>query len=120
MRTLPDCSVCRANYTATLPFRCSECSTGNVAVVVVVIAIAILTALAFLWHMVSNEKEGTTRGVTFRVEKVLPLQSIKIIVVAWQIISQVSTCAMVNSIPESTVTCLALYIKYSPVSHWRK
>ena len=84
-----------------------------------VLAIVFLAALAFVWHMVSIEKEGTTRSATFRVGKVLPLQSIKIIVVAWQIITQVSTCEMVNSNPESTVTCLALFIKYSPVSQSR-
>lgn len=95
-RMLPDCSVCSEGYRTTLAFRCRQCSDGNSAVVFVVLAIVFLAALAFVWHMVSIEKEDSTRGVVVRVEKVVPLQSIKIIIVAWQIVTQVSTRAMIQ------------------------
>lgn len=60
----------------------------------VVLVIAGFAALAFVWHMVSIEKEDTSGAVVARVEKVLPLQSIKIVIVAWQIVTQVSARAM--------------------------
>lgn len=56
-----------------------------------VLAIVFLAALAFVWNMVSIEKEDSTRGVVIRVEKFLPRLSIKIIIVACQIVTQVST-----------------------------
>lgn len=90
---LPDCSVCSKHYTATLAFSCGHCGGENVAVVILVLAIASIAAVAFVWYMVSTKQEGTARG---RVEKVLPLQSIKIVVVVWQIVAQVSTRAMLK------------------------
>lgn len=96
---LPDCSVCSKGYGATLAFRCRQCSDGNSAVIVVVLAIAILAAVAFLWHMVSIEDADSTRGVVVRVENVLPLQSIKIVLVAWQIVAQVNVIAMIIGFP---------------------
>lgn len=95
IRVLPDCSVYSEGYAATLAFTCSQCSEGNMAGVVVVLAIAILAALAFVWHMVAFiEQENTARSVFVRVGKVLPLQSIKIVIVAWQIVIQGNTCVV--------------------------
>lgn len=109
IHVLSDCSVCSANYTATLAFTCSQCSDGKLAVVVVILAIAFLAALAFVWNMVAIHQEDATLGVAVRVQKVLPLQSIKIIVVVWQIVTQVSTCA--------TIDC-ATRQQPIPVLHW--
>lgn len=68
---------------------CSKCNDGNGALLFVALAIAVLAALAFLWHMMSIEQEGGTQGVVVRVWKVLPLHAIKIVTVAWQIVTQV-------------------------------
>lgn len=103
VHTLSDCDVCSANYTATLEFRCARCSDGNVAVIVQFLTIALIEALAFVWHAVSIEKEDATRGVALRLEKVLPLRPIQIVVVAWRIITQVSIREVLYGDPESCV-----------------
>lgn len=83
--------MCSEGYAVSLVLTCSECSDGNLAVVVVVLAIASLAVFALVRHMVSLEQENITRSIFSRVEAVLPLQSIKIVVVAWQIVTQVNT-----------------------------
>lgn len=95
---LPDCSVCGEGYASTLAFRCSRCAGENVAVTVVVLAVVVCSALVFVWHMVSIEQEDATRGIIVRVKKVLPLQSIKIVVVAWQIVTQVSSSVTLKAV----------------------
>lgn len=93
----PDCSLCSEGYVETLAFRCSKCSDGKVAVSIVIVAFVILVALAFVWQMVSIAKKDTTRGIVASLGRVLPLQSIKIIVVVWQIVTQVSSREMLKS-----------------------
>lgn len=62
----------------------------NVALVAVALAIMLSASLAVVWRMVSNEQGTTTEGIVGRLEAVLPLQSLKIIIVAWQIVTQVT------------------------------
>lgn len=88
-RMRPDCSVCSEGYATTVANACSKCSDGKGAAIVVVLAIAVLVALGLLWHMVAIEQDGRPQGVVVRVWKVLPLQAIKIVTVAWQIVTQV-------------------------------
>lgn len=77
--------------------------------VVVAIAIILLAALAVVWHMVSIQQGTATRGTVVRLETILPLQSLKIIVVAWQIVTQVSLCK----------TRYGIYGKYKFAPHRR-
>lgn len=51
-----------------------------------------LVGLVLVWYMVSIEKEGTRGGVIDRVQALLPLQSCKIVIVVWQIVTQASAC----------------------------
>lgn len=88
---LPDCSVCSKGYGKMLANSCSKCSDGREAFIAVALATAVLAVLASVWHMVSIEQEGATQGVVARFKKILPLQSIKITTVVWQIVTQVST-----------------------------
>ena len=64
-------------------------SRGGIAIVAVVAAFSLCTIIALVMHLVSGEKDGARKGMIHRVAKRLPLQSIKIIVVVWQILTQV-------------------------------
>ena len=86
-----DCAVCSEGYAGTLSYYgCSECSEV-VSVVPSVCAVIIvgLLALFFVRHMISIEGHRTTWVSFDRIKAILPLQSLKIIIVSWQIVTQV-------------------------------
>lgn len=83
--------MCSEGHAVSLVLTCSKCSNGNLAVVIVALGIVSLAAFALVWHMVSLEQGDNKWGIFSRVEAILPLQSIKIVVVAWQIVTQVNT-----------------------------
>ena len=86
-----DCSVCSKTYAPGLNFICQKCSDGTkgIAITVVIIVLIIACGLAIFSHLVSAEVGGGGRGIVDRVTRWVPMQSIKIIVVAWQILTQV-------------------------------
>lgn len=85
-----DCSVCSEGYGEALVSTCRKCSRGD-AVAAVVAAVAFsLVGLVLVWYMVSIEKEGTRGGIIDRVQALVPLQSCKIVIVVWQIVTQAS------------------------------
>ena len=87
-----DCAVCSQGYVSTLSFyACSECSEviSIVPSACAVIVVAIL-GLLFVWHMISIEGEHRTTWFSVdQMKAVLPLQSFKIVIVSWQIVTQV-------------------------------
>lgn len=76
----------------TLSFTCTECvdSRGGIAIMVVVAVFSLCAIIALSMHLVSGEMDGARQGIVHCVTKRLPLQSIKIVVVVWQILTQVS------------------------------
>ena len=62
---------------------------GSMAIMVVVGVFVLAAAVAFCVYLVSGEVEGALRRIVHRVIKRLPFQSIKIVVVVWQILTQV-------------------------------
>ena len=52
---------------------------------------ALVVAAAVFSYLVSGKDGGSGRGVVERLGRYIPLQSVKIIVVAWQILTQVSS-----------------------------
>lgn len=86
-----DCSVCSKGYTRTLFFTCTKCldSRGGVAIMIVVAVVFLCAIIVLLMHLVSGETLHARRGIVHRITERLPLQSIKIIVVVWQILTQV-------------------------------
>lgn len=87
---LLDCSVCSKGYGAPLAYTCRRCSDVNVTLVAVALAIVLLAVVAAVWRMVFYQQGTAAGGIIGRLEAVLPLQSLKIIIVAWQIVIQVS------------------------------
>lgn len=83
--------MCSEGYSKSLAFTCTKCvdDHGGVVIVVVVGVFVLGAAIALSMHLVSGEMEGARRGVVYRLIKRLPFQSIKIVVVVWQILTQV-------------------------------
>lgn len=70
---------------------------GGIAILVVVGVFVLGAAIALYMHLVSAEMEGARRGVIHRFARRLPLQSIKIVVVVWQILTQVRARLAIQS-----------------------
>ena len=51
------------------------------------------TAVAVISYLMSGDMEGRRRGLVHRIARRVPLQTIKIIVVSWQILTQVETAS---------------------------
>ena len=75
----------------SLAFTCTKCvnSDGGIAIMVVVAILILCVGIALCKHLVSGEMDGAHDGIIGRFTKHLPLQSIKIVVVVWQIVTQV-------------------------------
>lgn len=50
---------------------------------------AILATVAVVSYVMSGERGGDGRGLVERVARYIPLQSVKIVIVSWQILTQV-------------------------------
>ena len=88
---MQDCSVCSENYVASLGFTCRECSDNviSIAITVVLSVLAVAFGMAIVSVLMSFETEGAGRGFVYRVTQWIPKQSLKIIIVTWQILTQV-------------------------------
>lgn len=94
-----DCSVCSKNYSASFGFVCEKCfnnAAGSIIFVVVIGAGVSFVFAVFLSYMLSGETENRDRRIVARVTRYFPLQSIKIIIVVWQILTQVGKRAAVR------------------------
>lgn len=90
----PDCSVCSEGYTASLGFVCTKCSdniTGDIALATVGAIVFLFVVVSFISYLLSAESEDDDRGILARVTRFVPLSSVKIVIVVWQIITQVSS-----------------------------
>ena len=90
--------MCSKTYAASLGFSCNKCSdnaAGGIALAVAMAAVFLLAFVAFLSYMLSGEMEGVDQGIAARVTRFIPVQSVKIVIVVWQILTQVSRTATV-------------------------
>ena len=89
-----DCSVCEKHYSTALAFKCNKCSDSyQTTVLIVAIVVTIMAATGGIYmtvYLVSMEsdKARMTR-LLFKLLHYVPLQAIKILVVLWQILTQV-------------------------------
>lgn len=72
----------------SLAFTCTDCvyDRGGIAILVVVGVLSVGAATTLVMCLVSAEMDGAPRGSINRFVKRLPLESIKIVVVVWQIL----------------------------------
>lgn len=78
-------------YAPTLVYACTKCSRDDVGmgVTVVLLAFAVLLGTSFVAFMVSKDAEDSRWQIVSRLGSRLPRQSLKIVIVAWQIVTQV-------------------------------
>ncbi|CAN0225140.1 unnamed protein product, partial [Scytosiphon promiscuus] len=93
----PYCAVCSDGYSPQLGFTCMDCSgsiCGIMSLVLLSIA-GVLITLAVLTYLMPREGKGGSLGRVERIARYIPLQSFKIIIVSWQILTQFTSVANV-------------------------
>lgn len=78
-------------YTTQLGYTCSKCSgsAGGIVLAAVLGVAALCAAVAVVSYVMSGKAGGRGQGVVERVGRYIPIQSVKIVIVAWQILTQV-------------------------------
>ncbi|CAM9202855.1 unnamed protein product [Ectocarpus sp. 8 AP-2014] len=95
----PYCAVCSDGFAQSLSFTCSNCSDGKATVVALVaLPIMVILGLIFLVYMVSKERkrDAPSAGPWHWLKRLLPLQSLKIMIVVWQILNELASVATVS------------------------
>eukprot|EP00752_Nemacystus_decipiens_P013054 g11547.t1 len=94
----PYCAICSEGHTAHLGFVCSKCSSSAAGVVLAVVLaiVALIVAAAVVSYATTGEGDGRGQGLVERVARYIPLQSVKIVIVAWQILTQFTALAGVT------------------------
>ncbi|CAN0428572.1 unnamed protein product [Ascophyllum nodosum] len=92
------CSVCSKDYSPGLGRTCTKCSDSKVGIVLAIVLGALGTAVGVIvtLHVLSEEKEGTGRGIVDRITRIIPFHTLKIVVVAWQILTQFAAVAHIT------------------------
>ena len=92
-RLIADCSVCSKNYVSSLRFTCGECFDRTTVIVTatVLLGLALGVVIAIISYLVSAEVADARRGIIDYMMQRIPLQSLKIIIILWQILTQVRT-----------------------------
>ena len=87
-----DCAICNDGYSESLGFTCNMCSdstTGIVFATVFALALFLAVLLAVSYLLSTELERGTKRACVERLMRYIPVQSIKVVIVAWQIVIQV-------------------------------
>ena len=72
-------------------FTCTKCSENIWGIVSAVVAAVVTVVMAFVAiKYVTSADMGRGRGITSRLLRRVPHQSVKIIIVSWQVLTQVS------------------------------
>lgn len=85
-----DCSVCEDDYAKGPGFTCTKCieNVWGIIVATIFLALSVIITFAAVKYLLSVEI-GARQGILARILRRVPLQSVKIIIVAWQILTQV-------------------------------
>ncbi|CBJ48858.1 polymorphic Outer membrane protein G/I family [Ectocarpus siliculosus] len=94
----PYCAVCSDGYTTELAFACTRCSggAGRIALAAVLAVVVLCVAFAVASYAMSGRVGDVRSGVVARLGQYIPLQSVKIVIVAWQILTQFTSVANVT------------------------
>ena len=88
-----DCAICSDGFSASLGFICKICSnsTGGIVVAIVfVLALLVAVVLAVSYLLSTELDRGTQRRARVeRLMRCIPMQSVKAVIVTWQIVIQV-------------------------------
>eukprot|EP00903_Cladosiphon_okamuranus_P018661 g17175.t2 len=94
----PYCSICSDGYTGGPVFTCSKCSSdaGGIALAAVLAVVVLLVAVAVAVYVMSGNTGVGSKGMIERLGRYIPLQSMKVIIVVWQILTQFTSVANVT------------------------
>ena len=94
-----DCAICSDGYTEGLGFTCDKCSNSSVGIVVMAVGfVAMASFIVFLvMFLMSGELEYTRGGFVKRLARYIPVQSVKIVIVVWQVLTQVRRAPIILS-----------------------
>ncbi|CAN0573402.1 unnamed protein product, partial [Ectocarpus sp. 12 AP-2014] len=89
----PYCAVCETDYSSSLAHICTHCSSsrrqGLMGIAAIAVIVTVFAFVAIFQYMSSTEhEEGILGCFRRRVLGAVPVQSLKIIVVVWQILTQ--------------------------------
>lgn len=92
----PYCSICSNGFSKSIGFECNKCSDSdnNVLIIIVFSILIIILVSIVLAYLVSAD--SARFGYFSRVKKYVPIQSVKIVIVVWQILTQFSSIANVT------------------------
>lgn len=83
--------MCSEGYADSLSYTCKSCSDGTAtAMAFVASPVAVILGLVFVAYMVTKERDAQRSRQYHRLKQLLPLQSLKIVIVVWQILTEVS------------------------------
>ncbi|CAN0377394.1 unnamed protein product, partial [Ascophyllum nodosum] len=95
----PYCAICSKGYSPNLGFTCNKCpnSIGGIVVGVLIALVLLVAVILAISYLLSTEMErGTKRTGVHRLVQNIPLQSVKVVIVAWQIVIQFASVANVH------------------------
>lgn len=98
---LPDCAVCDEGYAPGMAYSCHQCSKGRTSLALALAAIVSLAVLAVLvvigrklmfgTAMTPHDARLATSSWCQRIRQAIPYQAVKILIMVWQIVTQVRT-----------------------------
>lgn len=65
-------------------------------IVVFMIMVFGFALIVFVSYMMSGKSEDVDQGIVARLTRYIPLHSVKIVIVVWQVVTQVSSRAIVH------------------------
>ena len=86
---LLDCAVCSPGYATTLPYHCNKCLEKTSLGIFVVAILASIVVCFLVCCMLSIGGHRNTGCIIASIEAIMSLQSFKILLVSWQIVTQV-------------------------------
>lgn len=93
----PYCSICSEGYSEHLSFSCRECSDDNTDTIIaaaILSVVGLIVVIMLAYYLTSSETDSNV-GLSGVMKRYIPLQSLKIVVVTWQILNQFSSVANV-------------------------
>ncbi|CAN0122023.1 unnamed protein product [Ectocarpus sp. 6 AP-2014] len=93
----PYCSICSDGYASNLGYSCSKCfsRSGGIVFALGMAVLALFVAVVVITYIMSGEAGERRMYVFERLGWYVPLQSVKIVIVSWQILTQFASAANV-------------------------
>lgn len=80
----------------TLSFTCAKCPGRRDGILLAALIGGLMLSICWVGflHLTSREQDANKQSVAHRVTRFLPVQSVRIVIVVWQVITQVSLCSI--------------------------